>query len=265
MGLISDAAISRGDLMRRQAETDHDITEVRTARRAQATSVGAGGTRYHSGGGIDIDDGGGIDINGGGAFQVITEEGEVLVNLGDEVDFGGSTQGWRLNYKSGNRAIALGGSEGHQIWQLWDEAGNYLVTNDGVSGVGLARPYLNYFLVPTTSAESAAPRALWPSTTLTTPIGLLEGYNSVWHPKVAYRVVTITDVGDGVDWSLRFGDEVAVSGTDTSDGVVDTPGWGDTIRPGHVVNVTVEAAVTGAATRAWIQVTALIGCESFDF
>lgn len=250
MGIISDAAVSRGDLGREQAEIKRDIEAARSARRAERTSIGAGGLR----------------IIRGGVVEVVTAEGKSLVRLGALEDFGGSSIGWSLNYEDGDPAVALGGTTGRQVWQVYDLDGNYIMTSDGVSGVGLARPYLNYRVVPTTSAESSGSLPLWPSTTSTTPIGLLEGLNVVWHPRLAYRIVTVTSGGGGMDWSIKFGDAVAASGSGTQQGQVDTPGWGDTVDPGPpAVNITVEAALTGSATRGWLQATALCGCESFDF
>lgn len=257
MGLISDAAVSRGDLGREQAEVKRDLEAARSARRAEHTSISADSFSVH---------GGKLIVDQNGELQVITADGTILVSLGALEDFNGLSRGWRLNYEDGTRALALGGTTGRQVWQAYDLAGNYIMTSDGVSGKGLARPYLNYRVVPTTSAESVAPRALWPSTTSTTGIGLLEGYNVVWHPKLAYRVVTITSDGGGMDWAIKFDDVIAATGSNTQQGQVDTPGWGDTTDPGPpAVNITVEAVLTGSATRGWLQVTALCGCESFDF
>lgn len=240
MGIISDAAVSRGDLGREQAEVRRDIEAARSARRAEHTSIQSG------------------------AVRVLTDDGIVLAHLGTSVDFGGASQGWRLNYATGRIAFGLGGDPGSQVWQLWDGDGHYVITPDGVSGVGLARPYLNYQIAPTADAESASPQPLWPSTTSSTAVALMEGWNSIWHPKIAYKIATATSDGGGVEWSLKVGAEVAASGTGSDDDLVDIPGWGTDINPGDRQDITVEANLTGTATRGWIQVTGLLGAESFD-
>lgn len=54
MSKYSAAAFSSGDVMRRLRETDREMGQLRTARSLQAASIGAGGLRIHSGGGIVV-------------------------------------------------------------------------------------------------------------------------------------------------------------------------------------------------------------------
>lgn len=70
MGVPSDAAIPAGNLARRLTETNSDVAQSRTARRGRATSVGAGGTRFHSGGSATFEDGGGVIVRDGGDIRV---------------------------------------------------------------------------------------------------------------------------------------------------------------------------------------------------
>jgi hypothetical protein len=70
MGVPSDAAVSPGDFVRQVTDVKSDVAQTRTARRGQATSVGAGGSRYHSGGGITIEGGGSIAVGDGGDIGV---------------------------------------------------------------------------------------------------------------------------------------------------------------------------------------------------
>lgn len=105
MGVISDAADDRGDWGRRQADVERDLAQARTARRGQATSVGAGGSRYHSGGGIEIADGGGIEIAGGGSIRV--SEGSVTVSGPGSVRVDNGAY-IRAYYLSGDVAVTFG-------------------------------------------------------------------------------------------------------------------------------------------------------------
>jgi hypothetical protein len=111
MGVPSDAAVSPGDFVRQVTEVRSDVAQARTARRGQATSVGSGGMRFHSGGGATFEDGGGIVVKDGGDIGV---EG-----------------GGRLfaNYPSGARAVQFG----ELIWSDTGAIAGYglLVQTDG--------------------------------------------------------------------------------------------------------------------------------------
>lgn len=70
MGVPSDAAIPAGDFVRRLDETNSNVAQSRTARRGEATSVGARGMRFHSGGSATFEDGGGVIVRDGGDVTV---------------------------------------------------------------------------------------------------------------------------------------------------------------------------------------------------
>jgi len=205
---------------------------------------------------------GGLTIINEGELVMVDENGTVIFKVG-QVEFGaGSSFGMQLNYEDGTRGIVFGGSPGQQVFALCDETGNYIVTNDAASGYGLARPYLNYHLVATTSAESSSPWPMWPSTASGVAIGLLEGRNPVQHPKAYFRIATATSGGGNVNWALKYDGVTAASGTGSAVSIIDTPGWGSTIGYGQTVNITLDASVTGGATRAFIQVTGFYGTQS---
>lgn len=81
MGVPSDAAVPSGNLVRQLDDVKSDVAQSRTARRGQATSVGAGGTRYHSGGGFTVEGGGSGNIRDGGSMTV-EGGGDIGVNGG---------------------------------------------------------------------------------------------------------------------------------------------------------------------------------------
>jgi len=145
-----------------------------------------------------------------------------------------------------------------------DPSGNAIFENDSATGVGLAQPYLNYYLVPSTSAETDGSGAfsLIPSTTSVAYIGLYEGTNSLWHPSFSYRVFVTTAGGGNADWQILFDGTVAASGTGTGAGVAAVPGWGTVYNPGSDANVTVNLRATGGATRAYVSVTRMYGRQS---
>jgi hypothetical protein len=250
---ISDPMFN-GDLQKRVTELERQLRNITSGRRLEDASIGARG--------IVVRDEGSIIIDGGG-FRVKNIDGIDVVFFGDVAGGAGISRGWVFRYDTGEVAFELQGQIGDQFWGFRDESGNIIVSSDGASDAGLARPYLNYRLVPTTSAESSTPWPMWPSTTSGSAVGLLEGVNPIWHPKFSTRVVCLTSGGGNVDWSLKFDGVTAASGTGTIPSTTfDTPGWGTTIKPADAVNITVEANVTGGATRAFIQVTRLYGTQS---
>jgi hypothetical protein len=88
MGVPSDAAVSPGDYVRQIVDVKSDVAQARTARRGQATSIGAGGMRYHSGGSATFEGGGGINVRDGGDVVIegggdITLEGGGLLTVQD--------------------------------------------------------------------------------------------------------------------------------------------------------------------------------------
>jgi hypothetical protein len=193
-------------------------------------------------------------------FRFVTEDGSTLALFGKESD-GDPT--WRLYYGESDGQFAIGIVNNDYI-VVNDRAGHDIFASDGATGVGLARPYLNYYIVPSSSAESNGTGAFsfWPSTASAAYIGMYDGTNSLWHPKFSYRVVTTTTGGGSVDWQILFDGTVAVSGNNTTSGVAAVPGWGSTYNPGDDATVTVNIRTAGGATRAYVSVTRLYGRQS---
>lgn len=95
MGVISDQAQSPGDLMRRLAELERAVTQLRNARVLENAAIGAGGLRVHSGGSVRIQDGGNLNVSGEADFSRDTSIGgnlDVSANttIGGDLDVTGS-------------------------------------------------------------------------------------------------------------------------------------------------------------------------------
>jgi hypothetical protein len=246
--IFSDASAPDGPA--RETHTERRRSQQgRTARTAESTTISEGTFRVANGADMDIE---------GGALRVIDADGNVIALLGDDVDFGGASTGWRLNFKSGRKAIALGGSVNEQTWQLWDEAGNYLVTNDAITGVGLARPTFAIPLAPLAAAELSPPSML-PSTTATSAgTGILGILTPVWQPRLTVGAQTTTTGGGVGHWRLRI-NSLGLSTVVVSDQTgfaahtVNIPDWGNTVNPGDQIVIILEAWVTGGGTRAFLQ------------
>jgi hypothetical protein len=206
---------------------------------------------------------GGLRIIDGGELVMVDENDVVIFRIG-KIDFGGISSGMRLGFDNGKPAFILGGSPGDQVWALFDEHENYIVTNDALSGYGLGRPYLGYRLVPDFAAQAVGEgnASMWPSTTNTTPTKLMRGINPVWHPRISIGVVTTTIGGGNVEWRLDINGNTVASGSGGGAQTVDVPGWGTDITPGDAIGFDLYANATGGATRAWIQVDRLYGTQS---
>ena len=258
MGVPSDAAVSPGDFVRQVTDVRSDVAQARTARRSQATSVGSGGSRYHSGGGITVQDGGGIRIEDGGSIRLIDDNDVTIAYLGRLSD---GTFGWSFRYDSDDPLFTRQGTAGQQFWGFWDQNGNLIFTSDGDSGYGLGRPYLNYRIVPSADAQISG-TSFWPSHTNTSFTKLLYGINPVWHPRVSVGVATNTSGGGTAHWRLLINGEDAtgdISGSAVMN--VDVPGWGTDITPGQAVGFDIEAYISGG-TRVYVQCDRLYGLQS---
>lgn len=75
MGVISDPAVPKGDLIRRVTELEQQVKQLLTARRLEAASIGRGGLRLHSGGSLLVDDGGDIRV-AGGRLEAVDGDGD---------------------------------------------------------------------------------------------------------------------------------------------------------------------------------------------
>lgn len=245
-----------GDPTRKKLqELQRQITALKTALTLESSSIGAGGLRVEGEGGVTID---------GGDLRVIDANGATLVELG-ELSTGDI--GWTFRFDDGRSLFNRQGDPGRQFWAFWDQSDNIIVSNDAISGVGLARPFLPYSLVPTENAESG-PTHIWPSTTATTAgTSLLGLVVPVQHPRIHIGATVVTDGGGTGHWRLR----TRLGGVDTvlvddetgfAEHTVNIPGWGDSISYGEEVALLIDGWVTGGGTRAYVQFDRCYGLGS---
>lgn len=77
-----------------------------------------------------------------GSFTV--KEGTFQVGTAPSVYFGpgGGTSIWEFRKDDGTLVFSVGGSPGNQFWAMYDDQGHFILSDDTVSGYGLANPYL---------------------------------------------------------------------------------------------------------------------------
>lgn len=193
-------------------------------------------------------------------FRFVTENGDSLAFFGKEAD---GDPFWALYYGEDDERIALAMIDTVRV-SLFDRTGNEVLGTDAASEIGLSRPYFNYTMVPTFFGESSGTGAgsLWPSTASAAYVEVLEGINSLWHPRFSYGISTATTGGGSVDWRITFDGVVAASGNGSATGTANVPGWGTTYNPGETAAIALETRVAGGATRAFAQVNRLYGRQS---
>ncbi|MFL6144098.1 MAG: hypothetical protein ACJ72N_19815 [Labedaea sp.] len=168
-------------------DLEQAIEQLRAARAAEATTIGRGGLKI-------VDD---------GSIKLVDDNGHTILYAGPDSQ---GRQIFELRRENGQlvlRTFYLG--TGQQVWALHDRSGRLVASDDGISGAGLAEPW-----IPVPIYAKAYPNAFLDTlgTDLTVPVSACSGA-AVWegrigkvsHPKIQY---------DGV-----FGRVTGVSGNPT--------------------------------------------------
>ena len=244
--------MNAGNIAHRIAALESKQQEESGGSRSEHTSVGADGIRILNGGTLTIE---------GGQLVLKNDTGVDLVFIGNVSDVNGTSRGWIFHFDNGRACFALEGAPGRQYFTLRDPQADIVVSSDGVSGHGLARPYLPMRLVPTFDAQQDG-TSLWPSTAAGSATKLWQGTNPLFHPKLSIGV-TMAGAGGTGHWRLDI-DGSTVLSDETSGGNHDlvVPGWGNDIKPGDDVIVEIYGWVTSGPGRTYIQCDRLYGRES---
>lgn len=155
-----------------------------------------------------------------------------------------------MNYANGATSIITTGTVGSQTIQIKDQAGNDLFASNGLTGgVGMADPWIPYWISPTTAAQSSGTTYL-PGTASAAFVSMYRGFNPVYHPRVAYGIRVIAT--GTPEWQLIVntgsGNVVVASGSGTTAGIFNVPGFGTTFTPGGEVEFVVNVRNTGGGT-----------------
>ncbi|MGH3415574.1 MAG: hypothetical protein ACRDSS_03825 [Actinocrinis sp.] len=195
---VADKVDPYGATNRRLAILEKEVKELRAARRLESATVGAGGLTIAGGGSLVITDNGALYVTDSDGHDHLVL-GAILPGLPD----GSQQYGLIINRQSGPDAIGgpaltivTGTGVLPQTVGIYDNAGNNVFSDDGISGQGLARPYIPIPMVP------YAP-ATWPSTTAA-------GWTPIWvgaalkqHPMIYMEGAAITPTGVSGQLRLR--------------------------------------------------------------
>lgn len=183
----SDSLPPRSDwITAKFLEYDRQLRELAAARTLEAATVGAGG----------------VTIKNGGTLRVLHEDGvtELLAVRRNGVGAYIVT----MHRDDGSTAFeiqSLTPGPG-QYWALFDRAHNVVVSDDAISGAGLARPHLSWNMAPT-SELLTIPAAQ--STTSATFTAVWTTYGEKQHPRLKIYVLTRTDAATTGEIQIRDG------------------------------------------------------------
>jgi hypothetical protein len=170
-------------LARKVADLQRELRELRAARPLESATVGAGG----------------LGISQGGRLYMATPAGPRMLDVGPITDptwnnpDGTPQQAFFMRRQDGTLVLSVFSSAGSPLGQflaVWDSSGNIIFSDDAVSGVGLARPYLPVVMGPAFDAGWD----YWPRTTSGTFVELWSGIIYRQQPRIVVVVRTATDV-----------------------------------------------------------------------
>lgn len=176
-------------------------------------------------------------------FKFVTEDEHDLALFGKEADgdpliilFYGDEDETRAFQISNMNNVAIMDTQGTRVFET-----------DGATGVGLSRPWIPYFIGPTTDANNNGTSAL-PGTNSAVFVPVLRGINPFFHPKISIGFSVLAS--GTTEWEVRCdvagsGEIVVGSGSGAALITFDVPGWGASTRPGDVGTVTLYARNTG--------------------
>ena len=186
-------------------------------------------------------------------FRFVTEQGYTLAFFGKEAD---GDPFWSLNYGGADGRAVMRIRDGNSF-AILDRSGNEIVGSDGLTQVGLSRPWIPYHMAVAGPAQISG-TSFWPTTPNNVFTEIFVGVNPVFHPRVSFAVGTATAGGGNAEWELRANGTTIL----TSSGVGNIPGWGTSINPGDDVTFQLYGRIAGGGSRAFFQVTRFYGRQS---
>jgi hypothetical protein len=211
-------------------------------------------------------------------FRFVTETGHSLAFFGKEIDgdpiwvlyYGGTDDQAALtiangrslyaHYRDGGVAWRVEGDRGSQFFAIYDENGREVVATDAASKTGLARPYLDIPMVPSSGTSVVVGGPFWPAFTNVAYQEVFHRTTTIWHPRISIGVQQSVTAG-AVDWELRLNGVTAGGGSGTGSATFNVPGWGTAITPGTVQSVQLFARNT-SGTQSRVNVDRCYGLQS---
>lgn len=189
-------------------------------------------------------------------FQFVTEEGYPLAFFGKEAD---GDPLWMLLYGGSDGQAAIRIANGDYV-SIKSRDGSEVLATDGATGTGLAKPYLNIPMYPSSGTSVVVGGPFWPAFTNVNYQEVMHGITTLWHPRIRMGVNVSTTAGT-VDWQLRLDGTVLASSSGDSFVTGTVPNWGSTNVPGDQRSVQLYARNT-SGTQSRLTVDYCYGLQS---
>lgn len=286
---VSDAMFS-GDLVRRIEKLEALVDDLTGGRRLEDSGVSRGGATWRGGAltaydqlgrlifQVDSDAAqilmnlinGELSINGGrlvlngGQFRALYPSGNTGAFFGPlistptgestghgmliQTDADGSDIFRAVERPDGTREVLVGGTgDSVDSFRLWAR-GHQLVSTDAEGG--LAKPYLNIPMYPSTGTSVGTGGPFWPEFVNSSYQEVMHGITTLWHPRIRIGVATSTPGGGTVEWELRVDGDTIASASGSTFATGDVPSWNSGTTPGDQRSVQLWCRNTsGAASR----------------
>lgn len=189
-------------------------------------------------------------------FRFVTEEGYPLAFFGKEAD---GDPLWILHYgeSDGQSAIRIVNAD---YISISSRDGSEVFATDGATRTGLAKPYLNIPMYPSSGTSVVVGGPFWPAFTNVNYQEVMHGITTLWHPRIRMGVNVSTAAGT-VEWQLRLSGTVLASSSGDSFVTGNVPGWGSTTVPGDQLSVQLYARNT-SGTQSRLTVDYCYGLQS---
>lgn len=129
-------------ISRKVADLERQITELRSARKAQATGVSKGG----------------ITLTEDSFIRMVTDLGVEAVYFGPDDN---GRQIFRLRREQDRGIFATGSAGGRDFWALFDNTNHIIMSDDATTGRGMARPWLPVVLNPRFTPTDNTADTVW--------------------------------------------------------------------------------------------------------
>lgn len=247
-------------LVRRVTDLERQVRELQAGRRLEAATIGAGGLTIR--GGI-------VAIKDNGRLTADYANGATALDLGAHTLINGApAHGMLIRRPGGELAFWTYGldSGGSAYWALYDLTGNIIMSDDAVSGQGLATPYIPLGTYPTRMLLTFASDGEKTTSATFVPLWTVHGHKQ--HPRLRVGVYVFADVaGTSAEIQLRDnGPGTIIAGPTTVSATASptlyelTGPWAGT----HMERTKAELEVrrTAGTGTVWVQLAYAEGIQS---
>lgn len=247
-------------LVRQIKDLQREMRELQAGRRLEAATIGRGGLTIR---------GGTVAITDDGRLTADYANGVPALNLGAHtLGDGTPVHGMLITRPGGEIAFWAYGTDsgGSAFWALYDLTGNIIMSDDAVSGQGLATPYIPLGTYPTRMLLTFAADGEQTTSATFVPLWTVHGHKQ--HPRLRVAAYVFTDVaGTSAEIQLRDTVPGTIIAGPTTVSATATPTLYEltgTLAGTHLqlVKAEVEVRRTAGTGTVWVQLAYAEGIQS---